>query len=177
MKSMIAALGCVLGAGALLGALAFSESRDVSTPLPPEQRFPEVCEKYVRAFETCNVDALKVSARAASNDRIGENDSMYVQRQLNQLRRELARVRASGGDDALVMHCMQQDFEEINYRLVNQIASSLLEVNAMDSVCATAVSAVIESYQTPVGLKFDSSEAFNMSSSAATIAAFPTSRK
>lgn len=173
MRSLIAAIGCVFGTGALLGLLAFSENRDVTLPLTQGQRFPEVCEQYVAAFEACNADALEASARLASSGQVGDEDAIYIQRQLNQLRRELARVQNKGGDAALVSHCTDPQFEDINHRLIRQIASSLLEVNAMHVACASAVGRVIQSsYGDPENntVILDSMEA---SSAVASISAVP----
>lgn len=173
MKSMIAALGCVLGVGALFGALAFSESRDVAQPLPLEQRFPEVCEQYVSAFEACNADALKVSARLASNGRTGDEDAIYIQRQLNQLRRELFQIRSEAGDMALISYCTEPQFEDINYRLVHQIAASLLEANAMGRVCASAVGDVIQRHGDPMGKQLEILDAMESSNTTARITVVP----
>lgn len=176
MKSTIAACGCVLGVGALLGALAFSENRDVTLPLTQGQRFPEVCEQYVTAFEACNADALEASARLASSGQVGDEDAIYVQRQLNQLRRELIRVQNKGGDEALFSHCTDPQFEDINYRLIRQIASALLEVNAMHSTCASAVGRVIQSsYGDPVNTHIEILDAMEASSAVASISAIPIS--
>lgn len=170
LTAVFAVCGCFLGTGALLGALVSSEGNR-PRPFPIEQRFPAACEKYVTAYEACGVDARTVSARLSTNGLMGESMAPYIQRQLSQLRLELAQVRAKGGEDALVAHCHSSDFEDINYELVRQVASSLLEVNAMEVHCARAVGTVIETHSVPQDIETTSPELD--ASSAASILVVP----
>ena len=176
MRLLLATCGIFASVGALLGALAFSENRNESQP-PVEQRFPEVCERYVTAFEACNADAREVSAQRTSAGLSGDGFDPYVQRQLNQLRRELADVRRYGGEDALTQHCQQPQFADINYRLIRGIANSLLEANAMHSPCASAVGEVIQAHDDPVSAQIEAQDALEVSSAVATISATPSPKR
>ena len=155
--------------------LAPSEDRDQAQPYQVEPRYPAACERYMTAFEACGTDALELSEDLADSGRTSEGSALYIHRQLLQLRRELAAVRASGGEQALLYHCQSAQFSDINYRLVRQMASSLLLVNAMRAPCAKAVSAVIRSYNDP-NASAEATEATELSNTVATIAATPNKR-
>jgi hypothetical protein len=169
------ALGGFLAAGALFGVLALlSEDRDPKT-YQMAQRYPEVCEQYVRAFEACGADASELSLDLVDNRQVGEGSASYIQRQLLQLRRELAYVRAEGGDQALFFHCQSAQFADINYRLVRQMASFLLEMQVMRAPCASAVNKVIWAHNDPT-TSAKSLEELELSNTVATIAATPNKR-
>ncbi|KHK48634.1 hypothetical protein PI87_27765 [Ralstonia sp. A12] len=114
---------CAFAAGALF------------TGLTAAQTLPPACEKYFRALDACNQNALNVSPSNAPQIRSTQQD-------VDKLREMLRAGLKTKGYDGIAAACAESQLTPLLKQQVVTIVTSLAMTNSVDANCRKAYNAL-----------------------------------